>query len=45
MVLCEGYQWEDTTYQKKIPTNTNFRAMAKKIFDGALEEKPWYGIE
>ena len=45
MVMCETWKWEDTTYQKKIPANTNFRHHAKSIFDAALNEEPWYGIE
>jgi len=45
MVLCETYIWEDTTYQKLIPANTNFRAYAVTIFDAKLDEIPWFGIE
>ena len=45
LVLTEAYVWEDTTYQKLIPALTNFRAVAKPIFDAAAGEKPWYGIE
>ena len=29
MVLCETFMWEDTTYSKLIPTNSNFRHFAK----------------
>jgi glutamine synthetase len=45
MVLCETYTWKDTTYQELIPSNTNFRVHANKIFDALPEEKPWFGIE
>ena len=33
LVMCETYTWEDTTYKKLVPANTNFRAFAKEIFD------------
>mmetsp|Transcript_15660 Transcript_15660/g.21225 ORF Transcript_15660/g.21225 Transcript_15660/m.21225 type:complete len:125 (-) Transcript_15660:875-1249(-) len=29
MVMCETWKWEDNTYQKQIPANTNFRHFAK----------------
>ena len=45
MVLCETYIWSDTTYANLVPTNTNFRHFAKKIFDANKEEVPWFGIE
>jgi len=45
MVLCETYMWADTTYKTLVPTNTNFRSFATKIFDEAKEELPWFGIE
>ena len=45
MVLCETYIWSDTTYKDLVPTNTNFRHFAKKIFDADKSEEPWYGIE
>jgi len=45
IVLTETFTWEDTTYQKLVPSKTNFRTLAKPIFDACLEEKPWYGIE
>lgn len=38
MVMCETYMWEDTTYQKLIPANTNFRHYAKQIWDECPEE-------
>lgn len=45
MVLTETYAWSDTTYKNLVPTNTNFRHFATKIFDANKEEEPWYGIE
>ena len=45
LVLCECYSWEDTSYQRLLPANSNFRAHAKIIFDAVEHEKPWYGIE
>jgi len=45
MVLCETFMWADTTYKNLVPTNTNFRHFAKKIFDANKDEEPWYGIE
>ena len=29
LVLCETFSWEDTTYQKLVPGNSNFRADSK----------------
>ena len=37
-VLCECYSWVDTKYEKLVPSNSNFRAFAKKIFDAAEGE-------
>ena len=45
LVLCDGYSWEDNTYQKLVPNNTNFRKYSVDIFEAAKGEKPWYGIE
>jgi len=45
LVLTETFVWEDTTYQKLVPSKTNFRHHARPIFDACPEEKPWYGIE
>ena len=45
LVMCETFKWEDQTCQRLVPANTNFRHFAKKIFDKASEEKPWFGIE
>lgn len=45
LVLTETFVWEDTTYKNLIPAKTNFRNHAKRIFDAAPEEIPWFGIE
>lgn len=45
LVMTETFVWEDNTYQKLIPANSNFRHFAKDIFEANTEEKPWYGIE
>jgi len=45
LVLTETYTWEDNTYKKLVPANTNFRAFAREIFDAKKEEEPWFGIE
>jgi glutamine synthetase len=45
MVLTETYTWSDNTYKNLVPTNTNFRHFAKKIFDSNTAEEPWFGIE
>lgn len=45
MVMCETFMWEDTTYQKLVPSNTNFRHFATQIWDANTDEEPWYGIE
>ena len=47
MVLCESFAWEDTTYTKLKPANSNFRHFATKIFETpeVSAESPWYGIE
>lgn len=45
LVLTETFSWEDTTYKKLVPSNSNFRHFAKGIWDKNAAEKPWYGIE
>jgi glutamine synthetase len=45
IVLTETFVWEDTTYKNLVPARTNFRNMAKKIFDALPDEEPWFGIE
>jgi len=45
MVLTDTYKWKDKTYSELIPTPTNFRYHAKKIFEACPEEKPWFGLE
>lgn len=45
LVLCESYIWANSEFTSLKPANTNFRHFAKKIFDAAAHEKPWFGIE
>lgn len=45
IVLCETYVWADESFTKLIPSNTNFRHFASKIFEAGDYEKPWFGIE
>ena len=45
IVLVENFIWEDNTYTKMVPANSNFRCFAKEIFDANLGEEPWFGIE
>ena len=45
LVLTETFTWEDNTYQKLVPANTNFRAFSTPIFDALKDEEPWFGIE
>ena len=45
LVLCDTYIWEDESFKKLIPANTNFRVFAEKIFEAVKHEEPWYGIE
>jgi glutamine synthetase len=45
IVLCETWKWKDATFVELEPANTNFRHFAKKVWDSATAEKPWYGIE
>lgn len=45
VVMTETYMWEDNTYSKLIPANSNFRYYAKQIFEAFPDEEPWYGIE
>ena len=44
LVLTEAYVWEDTTYQKLIPALSNFRAVARPIFEAAAGEKPCQSV-
>ena len=32
LVMCHTFRWEDGTCQKLIPSNTNFRYFADKVF-------------
>jgi len=45
--MNETFRWEDSTCQNLVPSNTNFRHFADKIFSSekAVEEEPWFGIE
>jgi len=47
LVMTQTFMWEDSTCQKLVPSNTNFRNYADKIFTHptAVAEKPWFGIE
>ena len=47
LVMCHTFRWEDGTCQKLIPSNTNFRYFADKVFSQptAAAEEPWFGIE
>jgi len=45
LVLCETFNWEDSNCKVLVPSNTNFRHFANKIWNKCLEEEPWYGIE
>jgi glutamine synthetase len=47
LVMCETWIWEDKTFSKLIPANTNFRHFANKIWEHpkVAGEKTWYGIE
>lgn len=45
IVMTESFMWEDKTYQKLIPANSNFRHFAEQIFDALPDEEPWFGIE
>ena len=45
LVLTETFRWTDETCQELKPTNTNFRAHARAIFEAGKEEEPWFGIE
>jgi glutamine synthetase len=45
LVMTDTYVWEDNTYTKLKPANSNFRYFAKQIFDAHPDEEPWFGIE
>lgn len=45
IVLTECFVWEDTTYTKLVPANSNFRHYSTQIFAERKDEAPWYGIE
>ena len=45
--MCETWCWEDKTFKKLVPTNTNFRHYATKVWDDpeVSKEETWYGVE
>ena len=45
IVMCAAYVWADEKFTDLKPANTNFRHLAKAVFDAVEDEKPWYGIE
>lgn len=45
LVLTECFQWEDRTFTKLIPANSNFRHFSSQIFAERQDEAPWFGIE
>ena len=47
LVLTETFKWEDSTCQKLVPCNTNFRTFANQVFEEpkVKGEEPWFGIE
>lgn len=45
IVMTETFVWEDGTFKSLVPSNTNFRHFARKIFEAGEYEKPWFGIE
>ena len=47
LVMTETFRWEDGTCKKLVPSNTNFRHFADKVFshEKAVAEEPWFGIE
>jgi glutamine synthetase len=45
LVLCDTWVWSDSSFKSLKPANTNFRAIAKKIYEAGAHEEPWFGIE
>jgi glutamine synthetase len=47
LVLCETFNWKNKECKELIPSNTNFRHFAMKVWlnPQVAEEKTWYGIE
>lgn len=43
--MCETFVWVDDKFSELKPANTNFRHYAKRIFESANREQPWFGIE
>lgn len=42
LVMCDTYRRENGVL---VPTESNYRAAAKQIFDKTTEHMPWFGIE
>lgn len=47
LVMCECFNWKDKDCKELVPSNTNFRHFATKVWnqDEVNKEKTWYGIE
>ncbi len=45
LVLCDTWIWTDGEFKTLKPANTNFRALAKPVFDASSSAEPWFGIE
>jgi glutamine synthetase len=45
LVMCATYRWANEDKTEFRPTNTNFRHFASPIFEAAVGEHPWFGIE
>ena len=47
IVMCETFSWNDQSFKELVPTNTNFRHFANKIWEDpkVKSEETWYGIE
>ena len=47
LVFCETFNWKNKECKELVPSNTNFRHFATKIWDhpAVAAEKTWYGIE
>jgi len=45
LVMTETFVWADENFTQLVPSNTNFRHYAKKVFDAGALDEPWFGIE
>jgi len=45
LVMCDTYVKGDDQFKTIVPSKTNFRYFAKKIFEQCKDEKPWFGLE